>query len=162
LAFYKILLHVIRFPVSHEVLLFFTKTYEQINNFSDPCSLQGCIVYSSTCGWIAVFVWCFFSNNILRQYCETSLNQPALEPKKLAGFEGWPVLSDFLCKELLSRDLKNRPIFREGRFSDGPVWSSFTVILHCNTYHCDTVVIYISIHRNTLLPYRDTLTDLLC
>jgi hypothetical protein len=41
--------------------------------------------------------------------------------------ERWPVLRDLLCKELLGRDLKNRPIFKEGRFSEGLVLGSFTV-----------------------------------
>jgi hypothetical protein len=53
-------------------------------------------------------------------YCETSLNRPALGPKRLAGLEGWPFLWAFFCKELFSRDVKNWPVFREGRFSEGP------------------------------------------
>jgi hypothetical protein len=39
----------------------------------------------------------------------------------MADLERWPVLKDFLCKEMLSRDLKNQPIFREGRFYEGLV-----------------------------------------
>jgi hypothetical protein len=36
-------------------------------------------------------------------------------------------LRDLLCKELSGRDLKIRPILREGRFSEGPFERSFTV-----------------------------------
>jgi hypothetical protein len=36
-------------------------------------------------------------------YSETSLNQPALGPKNMAGLEEWPVLWHFLCKEFLGR-----------------------------------------------------------
>jgi hypothetical protein len=54
-------------------------------------------------------------------YSETSQNRSALGPKIMAGLEGWPVLWDFLSKEMFSRDLKNRLIFREGWFYEGPV-----------------------------------------
>jgi hypothetical protein len=46
------------------------------------------------------------------EYSETSLNRPALGTKHMAGLEGWPVLRDFLCKELFSRELKNWLIFK--------------------------------------------------
>jgi hypothetical protein len=39
----------------------------------------------------------------------------------MASLEGWPVLWDFLCKELFGKDLKNRPIVREGWYSEGLV-----------------------------------------
>ena len=54
-------------------------------------------------------------------YSETSLNRPALGQKNMASLEEWPVLLDSLCKELFGWDQKNRPVFRENRFSEGPV-----------------------------------------
>jgi hypothetical protein len=57
------------------------------------------------------------SINIKWYYSETSQNRPALGPKNMPGLEGWPVLCDFLCQEMFSRDLKNQLIFREGQFS---------------------------------------------
>jgi hypothetical protein len=39
----------------------------------------------------------------------------------MSDLAGWPVLWDFLCKEMFGRDLKNQPIFREGLFFEGPV-----------------------------------------
>jgi hypothetical protein len=56
------------------------------------------------------------------KYSETSLNWLALGSKNIADLEGWPVLWDFFCKELFGKDLKNRPIFREDQFSEGPVY----------------------------------------
>jgi hypothetical protein len=38
--------------------------------------------------------------------------------KKIAGLEGWPVLWDFFCTELLSRDFKTLLISREVRFRE--------------------------------------------
>jgi hypothetical protein len=61
-------------------------------------------------------------------YSETSVNHPALGPMKLASSERWLVLWDFLCKEIFGRDLKNWPMFRKGRFSEGWVLRSFTVV----------------------------------
>jgi hypothetical protein len=50
-----------------------------------------------------------------RIYSETSQNRPALGPNNMAGLEEWPVLWDFLCKEMFGRDLNNWPVFREGQ-----------------------------------------------
>jgi hypothetical protein len=68
--FYKVL---IRNPVSSELLLFFTKTYEHINHFSDHSMHQGmhCLQgggQRTTGGWIFVFVWCVYTHNIPWQY----------------------------------------------------------------------------------------------
>jgi hypothetical protein len=57
----------------------------------------------------------------IHMYSETSLDPPALGPKYIAGLEGRLVSRDLFCNELLSRDLRNRPIFKEDRFSEGPV-----------------------------------------
>jgi hypothetical protein len=55
-------------------------------------------------------------------YSEISLNRPALGPIKMAGLEGVSNLQRNVRKRL-----KNRPTFKEGRFSEGPVLKSFTV-----------------------------------
>jgi hypothetical protein len=70
LALYKTL---IRIPVSSELLLFFTKPYEDMNHSTAYCPHYGMHNLQvggqrSTCGWISVFVWSSFSNNIPWQY----------------------------------------------------------------------------------------------
>jgi hypothetical protein len=59
----------------------------------------------------------FKAAKIPNVYSETSLNWPALGPIKKGRFRG---VTGFV-KITLKRNVRNRQIVREGRFSEGPV-----------------------------------------